>query len=451
MPADYGEPLSEREIEIVELVANGLTNREIAVRTYLSPNTVKVHLRNIFAKTGVASRTELTVLAMQEGWINVPGMSVTQEGDAQTAIAQEIPTAELPAPPILPSWPRARWVALVAGLILALVILILPRQPAGQAAAPTASGLVDQPQAAIVAAAPAGEDGWQELTPLPVRRARIGVTADGNQIYVVGGMTENGLTGRLDIYSIETGEWRSGAARPAALANASIVALGDKLLAPGGCDANGMPHAVTHLYDPENDTWAEVAALPQPLCAYALTVYDGQAYLFGGWNGTTYQAVAYVYDVADDTWTEVAHPAEARGFGAAAVLADRIFYVGGYDDRREWSTCEIYMPQNDRWDKCAPLLLPRGGLGLAAIGGRLYALGGGWTNYLGFNERYDPANDTWTVIETPIVGEWRNLGLTAHETSLYAIGGWSGDYLNRVYTVEVLPWRVFIPTTFFSP
>ncbi len=456
MPADYGEPLSEREIEIVELVAAGLTNREIALRTYLSPNTVKVHLRNIFTKTGVASRTELTVLAMQEGWIAVPGVTdVPGNGaaaeEAQPATAAGTPASEPPAQPLLPPWPRTRWAALAAGLLLALSVILLPRQPAGQAAAPIASGLVDQPQAPVVAAAPAGEDGWQELTPLPVRRARIGVTVYRNELYVVGGMTENGLTGRLDIYTPQTGEWRSGAERPVALANAGSVALADSLLVPGGCDAKGMPHPVTHRYDPAGDTWTEVAALPQPLCAYALAVYDGRAYLFGGWNGTTYQAVTYVYDSAGDTWTAAARPAEARGFGAAATLADRIFYVGGYDDRREWATCETYLPPADRWEKCAPLLLPRGGLGLAAIGGRLYALGGGWTSYLGFNERYDPASDTWKVIETPIVGEWRNLGLAALDTSLYAIGGWSGDYINRVYTFEALPWRVFIPTTFFSP
>ncbi len=463
MPAEPGEPLSEREIEIVELVAAGLTNREIAIRTYLSPNTVKVHLRNIFTKTGVASRTELTVLAMQEGWIDVPGMSVTPEDGAQITLAQDIVMAEQPAQPIIPPWPRARWAALAAGLIVALVALILPRQPAGQAAVPTASGLIDQTSSSRVVDVPLGENGgarWNELTPLPVRRARMGIAALGDSIYVVGGSIEDGPTGRLDIYDIATTLWRTGAPRPEALANIGIVALPEKLLVPGGCDASGAPQSITHLYDPQSDTWSEGTPLPQPLCAYALTEHDGRAYLFGGWNGSAYQAVAYVYDSAvnggNDTWTEIARPAEARGFGAAAALVDanghiRIFYVGGYDDEREWATCEVYLPEANRWDRCAPMLLPRGGLGLAAIGARVYAIGGGWTTYLGFNERYDPSTDTWAVVQTPIVGEWRNLGVTARETSLYVVGGWSGDYLNRVYAIEVLPWRVFIPTTFFSP
>lgn len=453
MPAEPGEPLSEREIEIVELVAAGLTNREIAIRTYLSPNTVKVHLRNIFAKTGVGSRTELTVLAMQEGWITVPGVTDATDGTIESVPAEVIVQME-PETPILPPWPRARWAALAAGMLVAFVALLLPRQPAGQAAVPTGSGLVDQTVAERVPDVPVGENGdarWDELTPLPVRRARMGITSLGDSIYVVGGSIEDGLTGRLDIYDIATTLWRSGAERPVALANVGIVALVDKFLVPGGCDASGMPQVVTHLYDPQSDTWSEAAPLPQPLCAYALTGYGGRAYLFGGWNGAEYQAVSYVYDSASDTWTEIARPAEARGFGAAATLVDRIFYVGGYDDKREWSTCEVYLPEANRWESCAPMLLPRGGLGLAAIGGRVYAIGGGWTAYLGFNERYDPANDTWTVVQTPIVGEWRNLGLTAWDTSLYVVGGWSGDYLNRVYAIEVLPWRVFIPTTFFSP
>jgi LuxR family maltose regulon positive regulatory protein len=52
------EPLSEREVEVLQLVAKGLTNQEIASRLFLSLNTVKVHTRNIYGKLDVHSRTQ---------------------------------------------------------------------------------------------------------------------------------------------------------------------------------------------------------------------------------------------------------------------------------------------------------------------------------------------------------------------------------------------------------
>jgi LuxR family maltose regulon positive regulatory protein len=61
------EPLSEREIEVLQLIAEGLTSREIANRLYLSPNTVKVHTRNINSKLGVNNRAKAVVKAKRLG------------------------------------------------------------------------------------------------------------------------------------------------------------------------------------------------------------------------------------------------------------------------------------------------------------------------------------------------------------------------------------------------
>jgi len=52
------EPLSEREREVLRLIAEGLTNQDVASKLYLSLHTVKVHARNIYAKLGVTSRTQ---------------------------------------------------------------------------------------------------------------------------------------------------------------------------------------------------------------------------------------------------------------------------------------------------------------------------------------------------------------------------------------------------------
>jgi LuxR family maltose regulon positive regulatory protein len=61
------EPLSERELEVLQLVAEGLTNREIAARLFLSLNTVKAHTRNIYGKLGVNSRTQAVARARALG------------------------------------------------------------------------------------------------------------------------------------------------------------------------------------------------------------------------------------------------------------------------------------------------------------------------------------------------------------------------------------------------
>jgi LuxR family maltose regulon positive regulatory protein len=61
--SDLIEPLSERELEVLALVAEGLTNREIASRLYLALNTVKAHTRNIYGKLGVHSRTQAVARA----------------------------------------------------------------------------------------------------------------------------------------------------------------------------------------------------------------------------------------------------------------------------------------------------------------------------------------------------------------------------------------------------
>jgi DNA-binding CsgD family transcriptional regulator len=59
------ESLRSSERGIAELVAEGLTNREIAARIFVSPHTVDTHLRRIYAKLSIASRIELTRLVVE--------------------------------------------------------------------------------------------------------------------------------------------------------------------------------------------------------------------------------------------------------------------------------------------------------------------------------------------------------------------------------------------------
>jgi DNA-binding CsgD family transcriptional regulator len=56
------DSLTDSELTVVNLVAQGVTNRSVAQRLHVSPHTVRAHLRNAFAKLGVSSRVELSQL-----------------------------------------------------------------------------------------------------------------------------------------------------------------------------------------------------------------------------------------------------------------------------------------------------------------------------------------------------------------------------------------------------
>ena len=61
--------LTPRELDVIRLVAEGLSNKEIGQLLAISPRTVNFHLDNLFVKLGVRSRTEAAILALRQGWI----------------------------------------------------------------------------------------------------------------------------------------------------------------------------------------------------------------------------------------------------------------------------------------------------------------------------------------------------------------------------------------------
>ena len=62
-------PFSPRELQVLSLAAEGLTNKEIAYRLGVSERTVQFHMNSVFNKTGTGSRTEAVALALRSGWI----------------------------------------------------------------------------------------------------------------------------------------------------------------------------------------------------------------------------------------------------------------------------------------------------------------------------------------------------------------------------------------------
>jgi len=77
--AIYSDRLGKRELEIVKLVTNGMSNKEIASELCISEPTVATHLANIFMKLQVGSRMEATLYALKKGWVSLDDVGYKQE------------------------------------------------------------------------------------------------------------------------------------------------------------------------------------------------------------------------------------------------------------------------------------------------------------------------------------------------------------------------------------
>ena len=69
MNADFADDLSERELSVLRLLANGMTNAAIADRLHLAEGTVRNHVSSILAKLGVTDRAQATALAWRYGLV----------------------------------------------------------------------------------------------------------------------------------------------------------------------------------------------------------------------------------------------------------------------------------------------------------------------------------------------------------------------------------------------
>jgi DNA-binding CsgD family transcriptional regulator/N-acetylneuraminic acid mutarotase len=436
--AEYGEPLSERELEILQQVATGATNREVAYGLNISPNTVKVHLRNIFAKLGAESRTEATMIAVQEGWVTIPGAAPTPSAEGEPEPAEPV----APAPPL----PWQRRVALIAAALLAVAATAVswPRSPARGSPSDAPLPLLPGSEESLPLSLEEATH-WSERAQMPTRRTGLALAAVNHRLVAIGGEGPDGVSGEVEVYDPQSDTWERGTQKPTPTTYAAAGVVDGRIYVPGGCTADGRATAQVEVYDVATAQWTEVTPLPTPLCAYALAVHEGRIYVFGGTDQERVLRTTFVYDPQSDRWDERALMPEARTVAAAAPLDERIYVVGGYRDGQDLNTCSVYHPTDDTWTACAPLTVGRSGMGLVSLAGQLYAIGGG--EYLGFNERYEPRTDRWTAVNTPLTGVWQSPGVAVLDMTVYAVGGWSDDYVGLNLTFDPLPIRIFLPVT----
>lgn len=444
-------PLSEREMEVAELLATGASNAEIARKLVISPHTVKVHLRNVFEKLQVNSRTEASMVLVQRGWLLVPGVEVPPiEVAAPPPPPDPEPLTDLPA--TLYPWQR---VYLIGALLLCLFGLLAPRLRASNRNSP---GLLsDAGRSVLVKPLFQDEPRWEVQTPLGKARSRLAVAAVDNGLYAIGGEAADGLAvANVDIYDLSVNQWHAASPLPEALANLAATALQGRIYVAGGSYNGDQSRTSTTLtntvsngvsdgfwvYDPAQDQWQRLGQLPTPLAGASLVADSEALYLLGGWDGQMMRDEIWRLvppareEPAPETapvlaWEMVSRMETARAFLGAVMVQNEIYVIGGYDGRRELDLADVYATTTNEWRRLPPLSTPRGGLSVVYDGLAIFALGGGWTHPLDTLERFDPIANLWSNFASPLPGEWRHLAAISYNDRIHLFGGWGGDYLNN--------------------
>ncbi len=427
--------LSDREMEVLRQLATGASNQQIAYDLDISVNTVKVHIRNIFEKLGVSSRTEATLYAIQSGWVQVGGEATGDRapGNSLSLAAGQEGLFRLR---------RVNWRALIlAGValvtILAVVTWYFAAAPGAASGVPSTRSPATGPPAVRV----------RTLTPMPDARAGLASVVHDFQVYTIGGETANGLTGAVDRYDPRADRWFPQASKPTPVRGAGAAVARGKIYVPGGCTAANRALSILEIYDPAGDHWSVGPDLPAPVCEYAIAALEGQIYVLGGRDGTEYKADVFAFDPRENRWAKLAPMPTARASAAAAVSGGRIFVVGGTNGT-DLVTNEVFAPGKEgsaAWEKGAPLPQGRAGLGLVTIGNTLYAVGGESQGQHQSVAQYDVTTDTWTQVSLDGASFPRHAGVVELDASkILVLGGWL-EWPLAATTEYTLRYQIFLP------
>jgi DNA-binding CsgD family transcriptional regulator/N-acetylneuraminic acid mutarotase len=447
MPNPDSNELSERELGILKLVATGASNKEIAQKLFISSNTVKVHLRNIFSKIGVTSRTEAAMYAVRTGLVvHAPSQDLPEDSDeieppsgAGNPLSSPLPITEDTARPAARNTSRLAPYILIAGL-LGLIFLGLRLSP---------SLALFNPQTPTPLPArntPTPIPHWNIRAVLPSARSDPAVVAYEDQIYAISGINSQGVFAGVDRYDPLADTWTSLPPKPLPVFNAQAAVINGEIYVPGGRLSidNLHPSDILEIFDTNSEQWHTGASLPVPLSAYGMVAYDGDLYVFGGWDGTKYIDNVYTYDPTLDVWHEQTPMPTARGFCGVAEAGGKIYVIGGINENQPVDVNEIYSPardnnNNNAWTIGYPIPESRSGIEAANIADTIYVFGGEEENSNRVGLIYFPQTNVWQSLETSPYPLGVDFGMTSIGTNLFFIGGIFGTtYSDQNLTYQAI-------------
>lgn len=453
---DDGIQISDRERQILEVVATGASNHEIAQELNISVHTVKVHLRNIYSKIGVQSRAAATRYAVEHGLVHISRQSSPDSVPA-TEFSAGDETSELDADDSDSDndtneseadggdvETQARYNGTgeyddVSGQqTSSIVVSAMPSPESPSANKPETQ--VDTSQSEIADGSSQTALALSQATPVPLTPATPetivpATTPTSESAEKADTLAPTDQTVSNTHHSPRT---VSGFAHsPLLLIGLAVVSVvltialvytllhqTQSTVATPTIVTQEATDTIAQIAAPER--WTEHTAMLKPRTNFAATAYDydGKMYIIGGSVADAATAVVERYDPVNDVWVTLEEKPTAVSHIQAVTLGGLIYVPGGENaNGNVLDIFEVYDPRSQNWMSLPSLPSPRSHYALASFEGQIY-LFGGWDGqtYCADVFIYNPIEEQWYTGQQ-LARPRRNAGAAVAEDRIYVIGG----------------------------
>jgi len=415
----YTHPLSKREQEVVDLLLQGKSNKQIALALGISDHTVEFHLKNVYAKLQVSSRAEAILKLGKSAGLATGadlGKSAVDEGVEGDHNQSELVSGSsgTTRTQIMDSRGMGKLIEmnkttlLIGMLLLVILALVLSRPVLWERAEETQ--VVQEP---IIVTAEVTRLVQEPIIVIPevtrLVQEPIIVTADVTRLVQVPVVVATEAPPIMQEMVIATPAPPPGLTVSVTQGVRLTVPRtwhtatrldDDRILLVGGSDGGDNQYALVEIYDPQSGLITQVSALNAPRHEHSATLlFDHRVLVVGGYSSRQgWVGEAEVYDPAADNWT-VLPPIYSHGVQHTATrLADgRVLVIGGCS----WGgfctdRTEIFDPQSNTWTEAAPLESDRASQAAVLLdSGLVLVAGGAGPQGAGSAVLYDPLANAW--------------------------------------------------------
>ncbi len=272
---------------------------------------------------------------------------------------------------------------------------------------------------------------WEKLQPAPSKRTEVAVALLKGKIYLIGGFTPKGITGKVEAYDPGTETWEEKSPLPKPLHHTTAAVVNGKLYVIGGfTSGRWTPTDSTFEYDPDTDQWTEKQPMPTGRGSLAVGVIGGKIYAVGGALRKFFRLVNSsaneVYDPATDRWQQLPAIPTPRDHLTVSTYKGVLYAIGGrinVDYGKNLNVNEAYDPKSAVWTQEKALPTARSGITSQVLNGKIHVLGGeSKEGTFRENEAYDPETDEWTTLQ-PMPSGRHGLGSAVVKGKLHVLTG----------------------------